>query len=189
MPLLLYGAVLGTVGQLGLVWENGGVGVWLHDLDRLSYLATDTFKTTEGRQKTVWRTIVADQEIRQGKKKPRLSKEKLSSVHEVLKDKDLSLTKVQTLITTGLGDYCEQLQIVAPGRRPLSMSSGYYGIGPYETQAGDVLVIFIRAQVPYILRRYSEGNSFRLVGEAYVHGVMDGEAMKDFTTTEMISLV
>ncbi len=189
MPLLPHGVVLSTVGQLGMVWKIGGVGLWLHDLDRLSYLGTDTFKTNEGRQKTVWRTAVADQEIREGKRKPRLSKEKLSSVHETLKDKDLSLTQVQTLIESGLGDYYEQLQVVAPGRQPLSMAGGYYGIGPHETQAGDRLAIFLGAQVPYILRRNTGGNTFRLVGEAYVHGLMDGEAMKDSPTIEIISLI
>ncbi|TVY25852.1 Heterokaryon incompatibility protein 6,OR allele [Lachnellula hyalina] len=187
MPLFLQGAVLSTVGQLGTVWGAEGVGVWLHDLDRLCSVAKDD--TTEGRQKSVWRTAVADQEIRQGKTKPRFSKEKLSSVHEALKDKDLRLTRVQTLIESGLGDYYEQLQVVAAGRRPLSISSGYYGIGPHETREGDVFVIFLGAQVPYILRRCNKGNNYRLVGEAYVHGIMDGEAMKDFPATEMISLV
>ena len=189
MPRLLRGAVVSTVEQLGMAWGDGDIGLWLQDLDTLSSLATDTFETTEVRQKTVWRTAVADQEIRQGNKKPRLSYEKLSRVHEALRDKDLSLTTVQTLIEAGLGDYYEQLKVVAPGRRPLSMSDGYYGIGPHETQPGDVLVIFLGAQVPHVLRHYSKGNSFRLVGEAYVHGIMDGEAMKEFPDTEMIPLV
>jgi hypothetical protein len=187
MPLLLHGAVLGTVGQLGMVWE-GDVGAWLQDLHRLSYLATDTIELSEGRQKIVWRTAVADQEIRQGNTKPKLSEERISSVHEALKDKDLSLTQVQTMIDAGLGDYYEQLQVVAQGRRPLLTSTGYLGIGPNETQPGDVLVILLVAQVPYILRRHSEDSTLRLVGEAYVHGLMNGEAMKESPATEIIKL-
>ncbi|TVY87284.1 Heterokaryon incompatibility protein 6,OR allele [Lachnellula willkommii] len=187
MPLLLHGAVLGTVGQLGMVWE-GDVGAWLQDLRRLSHPATDTIGLSEGRQKIAWRTAVADQEIRQGNTKPKLSEEKISSVHETLKDKDLSLTQVQTMIDAGLGDYYEQLQVVAQGRRPLLASSGHLGIGPNETQPGDVLVIFLIAQVPYILRRHSEHNTLRLVGEAYVHGLMNGEAMKGSLATEIIPL-
>ncbi|TVY15876.1 Heterokaryon incompatibility protein 6, OR allele [Lachnellula arida] len=187
MPLLLHGAVLGTVGQLGMVWE-GDVGAWLQDLRRLSHLAADTTGLSEGRQKIAWRTAVADQEIRQGNTKPKLSEEKISSVHETLKDKDLSLTQVQTMTDAGLGDYYEQLQVVAQGRRPLLASSGHLGIGPNETQPGDVHVIFLIAQVPYILRRHSEDNTLRLVGEAYVHGLMNGEAMKGSLATEIIPL-
>ncbi|KAF4637006.1 hypothetical protein G7Y89_g1055 [Cudoniella acicularis] len=188
MPLLLHGRVLGTVGQLGMAWVKGDVGGWLQDLHRLSYQTRDTFELSEEQQKIVWRTAVADQEIHQGKTKPRLSNEKVSSVHEALKDEDLSLTQVQTLIDAGLGDYYEQLQAVAQGRRPLLTSGGYFGIGPQETQLGDVLVIFLGAHVPHILRRHSEDSTLWLIGEAYVHGVMDGEAMKDFPATEIIPL-
>ena len=39
--------------------------------------------------------------------------------------------------------------------------------------------------MPHVLRRYSKESSFWLVSEAYVHGVMDGEAMEESTTTEI----
>jgi hypothetical protein len=45
-------------------------------------------------------------------------------VHDGLKDKDLSLTQVQTLIDAGPRDYYKQLQVVARGRRPLLTSGG-----------------------------------------------------------------
>jgi hypothetical protein len=33
--------------------------------------------------------------------------------------------------------------------------------------------------VPFVLRSYDSGNRFRLLGEAYVHGFMEGQ-VKDF---------
>lgn len=187
MPLLLRATFLGEVRQLGMDWEREAVGRWLLDLQRLSSLIPDS-KLSGGQSHAVWRTAVADQEIRQGIRKPRLSEQKIRIVHESLKSVDMSLIDVQTLIGAGLSDYCEQLQVVAQGRRPLLASSCYLGIGPRETEQGDLVFILHGADTPYILRRHSQDKTLRLIGEAYVHGVMDGEAMEGNPAIEAIAL-
>lgn len=51
-----------------------------------------------------------------------------------------------------------------------------------EAKAGDVVASVIGARVPLILRRagYVEGKElFSLVGTAYVHGFMDGQAEEE----------
>ena len=49
-------------------------------------------------------------------------------------------------------------------------------------QVGDVIVVLFGAKVPYLLRRTSEGEeSCKLIGEAYVHGFMDGETVLRMT--------
>lgn len=65
------------------------------------------------------------------------------------------------------------------GRRPYrTQNMGYIGMGPGGTRLGDVVVLFPGAHVPYVLRpRPDSGRGhFELVGEAYCHGIMDGEA-------------
>jgi len=62
------------------------------------------------------------------------------------------------------------------GLRPFISEKGYVGLAPERAVPGDVLCVIIGATVPYVLRRVAEGG-FELVGEAYVHGIMDGEAM------------
>ena len=42
---------------------------------------------------------------------------------------------------------------------------------------GDIICIFSGGRVPFIVR--AEGSEFRLVGEAYVHGLMEGQAVKN----------
>ena len=159
-------------------WEREAVGRWLHDLYNLSYLISDAHELSSGREQAIWRAVVVDQEIRQGIKKPRLSEETIRTAHEVLKNKDLTLVDAQTLIDAGLGDYCQQLQVIAQNRRPLLASGGFLGIGPHETESEDLIFVLLGASVPYILRRYSQDDKLRLIGEAYVHGIMDGEAME-----------
>jgi hypothetical protein len=42
-------------------------------------------------------------------------------------------------------------------------------------EAGDVVVVFAGADLPFIIRPYGESDEFVLIGEAYVHGLMVGE--------------
>lgn len=53
---------------------------------------------------------------------------------------------------------------------------GYFGLGPGATRAGDLCCIIFGSPVPLILRHADE--NYQLVGEAYVHGVMNGEAVE-----------
>jgi hypothetical protein len=46
-------------------------------------------------------------------------------------------------------------------------------------QAGDVVAIFYGAATPFLLRPVNGQPTFEFMGEAYVHGVMQGEALAD----------
>jgi hypothetical protein len=61
-------------------------------------------------------------------------------------------------------------------RRPFLASKGYIGLGPSVLQKDDVVVVLFGCMVPFILR--PQGGEYRLVGEAYVHGIMKGEAIE-----------
>jgi hypothetical protein len=62
------------------------------------------------------------------------------------------------------------------------------GLVPSDTQVGDIIGIFLGVPVPFVLRHKEriEGSSetlyirtkFDLVGECYIHGLMDGEGLK-----------
>ncbi|KFA71306.1 hypothetical protein S40288_06701 [Stachybotrys chartarum IBT 40288] len=68
-------------------------------------------------------------------------------------------------------------------RRLIRTKKGYLGIGSYSPQTGDVVCVMYGGRVPLILRpRPDEG--FDLVGDAYIHGIMHGEAMNLIKTGE-----
>ncbi|RYP76572.1 hypothetical protein DL771_001641 [Monosporascus sp. 5C6A] len=53
---------------------------------------------------------------------------------------------------------------------------GYVGLGPSITKAGDACSFIPGSRVPFVLRQSQGGDTrFRLVGEAYLHGLMRGE--------------
>ncbi len=57
-----------------------------------------------------------------------------------------------------------------------------FGLCPGGTKKGDLICILYGCSVPVILRQRppnSPGGWFELIGEAYVHGKMDGEAIAD----------
>ncbi|KAK5936637.1 hypothetical protein PMZ80_011102 [Knufia obscura] len=62
------------------------------------------------------------------------------------------------------------------GRRFCVTSGNRYAAVPAGTQPGDVICVFLGATVPYVLRPQTDG-SLSLVGECYVHGVMNGGAI------------
>jgi hypothetical protein len=64
------------------------------------------------------------------------------------------------------------------GRNLGVTAGGYLGYVPSSSQIGDKICILFGSPVPFVLRE-DEGGFFKLVGECYIHGVMDGEAMKE----------
>ena len=72
-------------------------------------------------------------------------------------------------------------------RLPFLTAKGHIGLGSEHFQCGDVITLINGAQVPFVLRRQSHG-VYQLIGEAYIDGIMDGEAMQGskFTPIELV---
>ncbi|KAH8648784.1 heterokaryon incompatibility protein-domain-containing protein [Tricladium varicosporioides] len=66
-------------------------------------------------------------------------------------------------------------RVVRFDRRILVTEKGYIGMVHPQARPGDKVCLIMGCGVPLILRE--DVNGFRLVGEAYVHGIMHGEAM------------
>jgi hypothetical protein len=65
------------------------------------------------------------------------------------------------------------------GRRFFVTKKGYFGIGPAELEEGDEIYILAGGKLPFVLRPLPESqpDTFELVSDCYVHGIMDGEAV------------
>jgi hypothetical protein len=74
------------------------------------------------------------------------------------------------------------------GRKPFITENGYVGVGPGCLEKGDEAFIFLGAAVPYVLRIESTGR-WVLLGDVYIHGVMDGEFIEKSRTVEVLELV
>jgi hypothetical protein len=69
--------------------------------------------------------------------------------------------------------------------------AGRFGIGSPHLLQGDVIIVPVGSAVPYVGRRLNSIKPvprFKLVGEAYVHGIMDGELLdSDLWRPEVIN--
>jgi len=77
--------------------------------------------------------------------------------------------KTMSILNTSRVDYCIH-------RRFFITRAGRVGIGPRCMQPDDIVVVLRGGGTPFILRK--KVNGYWLLGAAYVHGIMDGEAVQ-----------
>lgn len=98
-------------------------------------------------------------------------------IHDALVRENKLYTTIPSSDTEQFFNYAFRNTIL---RVPFVTKRGYLGLGSPQIKMGDVVVILGGGNVPYILRPVVSGtgaNLYQLVGEAYVHGIMYGEAV------------
>jgi hypothetical protein len=68
------------------------------------------------------------------------------------------------------------------------------GLGPRTVKEGDLICVLLGCSVPVILRPATDptlAGCYHFIGDAYVHGVMDGEVVTrleagDYTTEDLV---
>lgn len=59
------------------------------------------------------------------------------------------------------------------------MRSGLFGMMPMGTQVGDSIYFFAGSRMPFVMRPFlGDDNNYQIVGPCYVHGMMNGEALR-----------
>lgn len=61
-------------------------------------------------------------------------------------------------------------------RRLFFSSKDHIGLTPYNAQPGDKICILFGSLFPIVLRMADTDRYWLFAGEAYVHGIVDGEA-------------
>jgi hypothetical protein len=59
-------------------------------------------------------------------------------------------------------------------KNPLAITHGFVGLGYKGVLAGDIVFILLDLRTPLLLRGVGN-NKYVIVGDCYVHGIMDGE--------------
>ncbi|EUC42939.1 hypothetical protein COCMIDRAFT_102197 [Bipolaris oryzae ATCC 44560] len=79
---------------------------------------------------------------------------------------------------------------LAESTRCFLTRDGRLGLGPRITAGGDQIWLPMGADTPFVLRPL-HGGKFKILGQAYLHGVMQGEVVADLTEDnfEVVKLV
>lgn len=79
------------------------------------------------------------------------------------------------------------------GRCMFLTEKGYVGLGPESMKPGDQVAILLGGTTPFVLRNtpgsVERREEYEMIGDCYVHGVMDGELAKDVDTDSWPKLV
>jgi hypothetical protein len=82
------------------------------------------------------------------------------------------------LLDDSIGEFMSSTQRACTNRRFFATSGGRIGLGPIDIKIGDSVCVLYGGPVPFIIREHVDDRPCHLVGDAYIHGLMDGEAIK-----------
>jgi hypothetical protein len=154
---------------------------------KLFHLKSGLYQTEHDLKDAICRTLIADQELvkegywsRASSSTPRI----YEFLHLLMKERKLLReSDLQDAATR----YASSVEMATSGRRLFISSKGYIGLGPPHLRKGDIIVIFLGAELPCLVR-YQKDFGFEFVGEVYVHGIMDGEFMNGEREIEQFEL-
>ncbi|KAE9371102.1 HET-domain-containing protein [Stipitochalara longipes BDJ] len=94
---------------------------------------------------------------------------------------------------TWLLPYGKAIRDVCGGRKFMVTKMGRIGVVPPETRVGDEVRIVMGAQTPFVMRPIEGSDEdyrekcFELVGECYLHGMMDGELVTEENLAKILT--
>jgi hypothetical protein len=176
---------------------------WLYEILRLTYEVKDTYADFDERLQAVVRASHAATGYGEGaflEKVDRFSDALPifnTPIHNnIPKDMErdlqgfLASKEVKYRLESKSGDPSKLVQDfmrISPRRSPFVTEKGHLGLTSQYVRQGDIVAIVSGAQVPFILRRCGS-RKYKIVSEAYVDGIMDGEAVNS-SKWEHIELV
>ncbi|KAF2495470.1 HET-domain-containing protein [Lophium mytilinum] len=86
-----------------------------------------------------------------------------------------SLSSSTSIFSFVIEEICHIIRLYTCNRVLFVTANGYIGLGPLHTRASDEVCTLHGGYVPFSLRRTDVESKFELLGEAYVHGIMQGE--------------
>lgn len=141
-----------------------------------------------------WRTLVADRGPNGSNVQSWYRRAFLHCLAERTINDDINtraLIKACEADSTLVVDFLQRVQSVIWNRKFLvSKKLGLIGLAPMAAQENDFICILYGCSVPVVLREQKLGEEtfWELVGECYVHGMMDGEAMEQDRVDEQFEI-
>ena len=75
------------------------------------------------------------------------------------------------------GEYLRRIHRACAHRALGVTRRGYLVLAPWNAQKGDQVAVLLGGRTPFLLRKQAKCHEYTLVGEAYVYGLMAGEAL------------
>ena len=152
---------------------------WLEHLMEISDTGLEEMRDPLARQNAVLKTATADWEWDpQQDYLKRSSESHIDGIYKILTGEIEPVGETHEdqvhWYDERLESYRQAMEWSGTRRRSFVSLNGRIGLGPQSLQPGDSVAEIAGTDVPFALRRREDGG-YQLVGEVYMHGVMDGE--------------
>ncbi|KAI1170176.1 HET-domain-containing protein [Nemania sp. FL0916] len=190
----LRGLVCDAIAKVGARQESGGMLVrtalgWRYmakvdqEPDRLYVSGSTIFDA-------YWRTLCMDivmtsSYIRRADERTRIKYDEWSQIFQSARGDSVVGSPVVGRLPYHLRSFDRHVRTVGVGRRLFLSKRGYLGLAPGNAKVGDEIWVLDGGRLPLILRPSAKelheepDPEYSLVGDAYVHGIMDGEVVED----------
>jgi hypothetical protein len=111
--------------------------------------------------------------------------EYLTNVFKLDDDDDETVIQAYELVAKHIILIENHIVSFAAPRRFSLTAKDRLGLMPRTSKEGDLICILLGGAVPFVIRPAGKG-TFKLLGDCYLHGVMDGEALKTDDPREIV---
>jgi hypothetical protein len=177
---------------------------WLLEIVRLTYCTRNKYKRFTDRVRAAGRTSIGDVGYDENAHLARIGNFRFTDAavlvqrgNKRISNKRIKAEVARFLASQTVKDFLKvtsgrKIQLDSEiigkslGRLPF-ITKGHLGLSSVHIVSGDIIAVFLGSQVPFVLRSHSEGK-YQVISEAYVDGIMDGEAT-NFSECSPIALV
>jgi hypothetical protein len=91
------------------------------------------------------------------------------------------LTTVDAIVAEPASHFAFKVQCLTAcsGRRFALLEDGRIGLVPEWSKVGDEVAVLMGVAVPFVLRPTRYSNTWQVVGDCYIHGIMNAEILKE----------
>jgi hypothetical protein len=211
--LKIRGAIFGSVDQLGWIIDSlkctpeeaeritvvQAVRIGLNELSKFVDSHCTAYATPEAKEDAIWRSAITDTENALFNEHGKYNRRATPLMHTAFKTYSSAESDMDDASQRAIWRYRSFFARNLQERQYFSTSTGHVGVGPINMRKGDFVCTVLDCDVPYVLRRSAVGvfgwfqkqsrTQFELVGECYIHGIMDGEFINSSPDIEEITLV
>jgi hypothetical protein len=161
---------------------------WLSDIEQLSKHCGNVYGSSQALEDAIWLTPITGLEFTSGGEYQRASRT-MQKGYLLYRTGFFRATMSQRELQKRSDDirlvakYWQHTVSRSSGRKYFVSRRGYLGVGPSMTSPDDVIAIILSLDTPLVLKAIGKDH-YQIVGEAYVHGIMDGELMGDSPVQE-----
>ena len=165
---------------------GAGMFAWHQEVVYIARLSSSDVESRQPEDTSIWRTLAADV-TPLGAAAPAYFGEEYQEVREyldLLHECEYDAMRVATMpkakdleTSTNNSLFVDAWVQAAMSRHFCSTKEGRIGLVPNVCLKGDLVALFLGADVPFVIRPV-DARLFVVVGECYIHGIMNGEAFQ-----------